>query len=203
MNKYVLIVILIAISGISLYSQDNSKDLITTSYNAESDKNYVLALEKMKALEMQDNNDAFYKLRIGWLLYLSGKYIESLSYYQESQKLNPSTDAKIGSVNCYVYLGLWNDAIKASSDILQSYPDNTDVLLKAGYAAFMKRDYNQAIDYYERVLSVNPYNFEATGYLLPAYFYSGNTIEARKHYQFLKKYYPESQSVKDFAQVLE
>jgi len=190
-------------SGLSLFAQTSSKDLITTSYSAEAANNYTLALEKMKALEVIDPNDAFYKLRIGWLLYLSAKYNESLSYYQKSNKLSPCVDAQIGIINCYLYLGNWNDAILLSKEILQTYPDYTDVLLKAGYAAYMKKEYNQSINYYLKALIVSPYSFEARGYLVAAYYYNGNNTEAKKHYQFLKRYYPASPSVKDFAKILE
>jgi tetratricopeptide (TPR) repeat protein len=203
MYRITLITTLLLISSLSILAQTNGKDLITASYSAESVNNYSLALEKMKALETQDTTDAFYKLRIGWLLYLSGKYNEALSYYQKSDKLNPCVDAQIGIVNCYLYLGLWNDAIAVSKDILQTYPDYADVLLKAGYAAYMKKEYAQAINYYQKALLVNPYSFEARGYLVPAYYYNGNINEAKKHYQFLKKYYPASLSVKDFAKVLD
>lgn len=201
--KKLTIIVLLLITGLTLMAQVNGQELITASYSAESTKNYTVALEKMKLLENYDKDDAFYKLRIGWLLYLSGKYSDALSYYQKSQKLSPCLDAQIGAINCDLYLGLWNDAISVSKDVLQIYPDNVDVLLKAGYAAYMKKDYNVAINYYLKTLIVNPYSFEARGYLVPAYYYNGNTNEAKRHYNFLKKYYPASLSVKDFAKVLE
>jgi tetratricopeptide (TPR) repeat protein len=157
----------------------------------------------MKALEATDATDPFYKLRIGWLLYLSGKYTDALSYYQKSMKLSPSVDAQIGTINCYLYLGKWNEAISVSKEILQIYPDYTDVLLKAGYASYMKKEYGSSINYYQKALIVSPYSFEAHGYLVAAYYYNSNIPEAKKHYQFLKKYYPASVSVKDFAKVLE
>ncbi len=203
MHKVTFIIILIAISGLSLFAQTTAKDLISASYSAESANNYPLALEKMKALEIQDTTDAFYKLRIGWLLYLSGKYNESLAYYQKSLKISPCVDAQIGIVNCYLYLGMWNDAISLCKEVLTTYPDYTDVLLKAGFAAYMKKEYNQSINYYLKALIVSPYSFEARGYLVAAYYYNGNNTEAKKHYQFLKRYYPASPSVKDFAKILE
>jgi len=203
MYRIILITILLIIASFSLLAQNNGKDLISASYSAETAKNYTLALEKMKALEAQDTTDAFYKLRIGWLYYLSGKYSESLSYYKKSLKLSPCVDAQVGIVNCYLYLGSWNDAISLCKEILTTYPDYTDVLLKAGFAAYMKKEYNQSINYYLKAIIVNPYSFEARGYIVAAYYYNGNNNEAKKHYQFLKKYDPSSPAVKDFAKVLE
>jgi len=199
--RFVLLFLLIIFS-VGLVSQTKTNDLISSSYVLEASRNYQAALGKMKTLEKNDKNDAFYKLRIAWLNYLLMKYKDALEYYQKSYKEEPSLDAQEGMVNCYVAMGSWNDAILQASDILVTYPYYVNVLLKAGYASYMRKDYTQAIVFYKRVLAISPYSFEARGYLLASCYYNNNIPEAKKQYQFLLKYYPASIFVRDFSKHL-
>jgi tetratricopeptide (TPR) repeat protein len=175
------------------------KDAITTSYTAETAGNYTTALEPMKTLEAADLNDPFYKLRLGWLYYNLGKYNDAATYYQKSIKLLPSQDGYEGLANCYLALGLWNETITTCDTVLKSDPAQWIFMLKAGYAQYQKKQYKSAIDYYQRAIKVQPFNFEARGYLIAANYYDNNLVEAKKHWVTRKKYYPASVFVTDFA----
>jgi len=203
MKHSLLLIILVMLAIACLSAQQNTAAPIQNSYSAETAGNYAGALDIMKTLETADNNDPFYKLRIGWRYYCQGKYNDAMGYYQKSLKLESSPDAYEGLANCYLALGYWNEAITTANNLLKDNPFNTNALLKAGYAMYMKKEYKSAEDYYLRVIKVNPFNFEARAYLIGSYYYDNNPQEAKKHYQTLKKYCPTSPFVTDFTKVFE
>jgi tetratricopeptide (TPR) repeat protein len=199
--KVILMLALITISGLLAQTQGTSN--IEKSYAAEKTGNYTGAIELMKTLESSDANDPYFKLRLGWLYYSSAKYNEAIGYYQKSLAIKASADGYEGLVNCYLALGLWNDVIARSDDALKMYPSHYTFLLKAGYAMYMKMEYKAAIDYYQRVLTINPYNYEARGYLINSNYYYNDRVEAKKQWLVMKKYYPDSAFVIDWVKTFE
>ena len=194
-----ILVMILAITALAA----QHKFSITDSYNAETAKNYTRSLEIMNALAATDSNDEFYQLRIGWLNYLNGKYPEALKSYQNSNRLGSSLDAQIGILNCQLALGKWNDSLEQANNILKIYPQSTIVLVKAAYAAYMKQEYKMASDYYIRYIKVSPWDMDVRGYLVNNLYLAKETVEAKKHYQKLKKYAPESPIVKEYAKIFE
>ncbi len=203
MRNYLLITMLLILT-MNLFSAEVAENsTIQKSYTAESMGNFTGAIELMKTLEATDLNDPFYKLRLGWLYYNTAKYDDAISYYQKSIKLLPSQDAYEGLANCYLALGLWNEVIQTAETVLKEDSAQWVFMLKAGYAMYQKKEYKSAITYYQNVLKIQPFNFEGRGYLIGAYYYDNNRVEAKKHWSTLKRYYPASQFVTDFAKAFE
>jgi tetratricopeptide (TPR) repeat protein len=198
MKTTVIAMILCLLSGVML---GQGKSTITDSYNAETAKNYTRALQIMAEIAATDTNDDFYQLRIGWLQYLLGKYNEAIKSYTKSNTIAHSLDAQTGIVNCQLALGKWDDARELADQILKSYPQNTVILGKAAYAAYMKQDYAGAASYYLSIIRITPWDMEIRGYLVNNLYLSKDTENARKHYVLLKKYYPESLIVKEYAKI--
>jgi tetratricopeptide (TPR) repeat protein len=178
------------------------KSTITDSYNAETAKNYTRALQIMEEIAATDTTDEFFPLRIGWLQYLLGRYSDAIISYTKSNNIAHSLDAQTGIVNCQLALGKWDNARDLADQILKSYPQNAVILGKAAYAAYMKQDYRGAADYYLAILKTSSYDMEIRGYLVNNLYLAKDVENARKHYQKLKKYYPDSPIVKEYAKVL-
>jgi tetratricopeptide (TPR) repeat protein len=178
------------------------KHTITDSYNAESARNYSRALEIMRALASTNGQDEFYILRIAWLQYLLGNYGDALKDYQKSNSIYPSLDAQIGILNCQLALAKWTEARAFADGILKQYPQSTAVMGKAAYAAYMKQDYRAAADYYLDMIEITPWDMEVRGYLVNNLYLAKDVSNAKKHYQKLLKYYPESSIVKEYATLL-
>jgi len=89
-----------------------------------------------------------------------------------------------------------------SDQILKSYPQSTTILAKAAYAAYMRQDYAGAAGYYAQIIKISPWDMEIRGYLVNNLYLSKDVENARKHYQKLKKYYPDSPIVKEYAKTL-
>ncbi|MCK9308925.1 MAG: tetratricopeptide repeat protein [Candidatus Cloacimonetes bacterium] len=198
MKTTIIVMILCLLSGVML---GVGKSTITDSYNAETAKNYTRALQIMEEIAATDTNDDFYQLRIGWLQYLLGKYNEAIKSYTKSNTIAHSLDAQTGIVNCQLALGKWDDARELADQILKSYPQNSVILGKAAYAAYMKQDYAGAASYYLSIIRITPWDMEIRGYLVNNLYLSKDTENARKHYVLLKKYYPESLIVKEYAKI--
>lgn len=190
---------LILITGLSLAQGPVS---ITDSYNAETAKNYTRALQIMEDLSAKEPNDDFYALRIAWLQYLLGRYNDAIKNYQKSNNISHSLDAQTGILNCQLALGKWDEARALADQILKSYPQNTVIMGKAAYAAYMKQQYRDVADYYLAILKVTPWDMEARAYLVNNLYQAKDIEAAKKQYQLLKKYYPESAMVKEYAKVL-
>ncbi|HQP63184.1 MAG TPA: tetratricopeptide repeat protein, partial [Candidatus Cloacimonas sp.] len=189
MKQFILSCLLILVAGFLL---GQGKASITDSYNAETARNYTRALQIMEDLNTSDPNDEFYILRIAWLQYLLGRYNDSLKNYQKSNNIFPSLDAQTGILNCQLALGLWNDAHNQAEQILKKFSQNIVVLSKAAYATYMLQNYRATADYYQRIINISPWDMEARGYLVNNLYLAKDIENARKHYQILIKYAPDS-----------
>jgi len=195
MKKYLIIFLLLWVSlGFA-----KGKSTITDSYNAETAKNYTRALQIMNELREDDPNDEFYLLRTAWLQYLLGSYKEAEQNYSKSNQIFHSLDAQTGILNCYLALGKWNDAQALADQILKSYPQNPIILSKAAYASYMKQDYRATADYYLEIIKIMPWDMESRGYLVNNLYLAKDVDNARKHFNILKKYYPDSPMVKEYS----
>ena len=198
MKQCILSCLLILVAGFLL---GQGKASITDSYNAETARNYARALQIMEDLNTTDPNDSFYNLRIAWLQYLLGRYNDSLKNYQKSYNIFPSLDAQTGILNCQLALGLWNDAHIQAEQILKKYPQNMLVLGKAAYATYMLQDYQATANYYQRIIDIFPWDMESRGYLVNNLYLAKDIENARKHYQILKKYAPDSAMAKEYSNI--
>lgn len=198
MKQFILSCLLILVAGFLL---GQGKASITDSYNAETARNYTRALQIMEDLNTSDPNDEFYILRIAWLQYLLGRYNDSLKNYQKSNNIFPSLDAQTGILNCQLALGLWNDAHNQAEQILKKFSQNIVVLSKAAYATYMLQNYRATADYYQRIINISPWDMEARGYLVNNLYLAKDIENARKHYQTLKKYAPDSAMAKEYSKI--
>ena len=198
MKQFILSCLLILVAGFLL---GQGKASITDSYNAETARNYTRALQIMEDLNTSDPNDEFYILRIAWLQYLLGRYNDSLKNYQKSNNIFPSLDAQTGILNCQLALGLWNDAHNQAEQILKKFSQNIVVLSKAAYATYMLQNYRATADYYQRIINISPWDVEARGYLVNNLYLAKDIENARKHYQTLKKYAPDSAMAKEYSKI--
>ena len=199
MKKYLFIALMLIVASLSLAQGPVT---ITDSYNAETAKNYTRALQIMDELNAKDPDDEFYLMRTAWLQYLLGRYSDAIKNYQKSNNLAHSLDAQTGIVNCQLALGKWDEARALADQILKSYPQNTVIMGKAAYAAYMKQAYRDVADYYLAILKITPWDMEARGYLVNNLYLAKDIEAAKKQYKLLKKYYPESSMVKEYAKVL-
>lgn len=176
---------------------------IQNSYLAETEGDYAQAITHMQKLLQEEPTEVFYTMRTAWLYYLLGSYPQALALYQQSLSRLDHLDAHLGIINCQLALGQWDQALASSQKILPAHSQNTVLLSKAAYAAYMKEAYGTAADYFGLIIAISPWDLENRGYWVNNLYLSGNLSEAKKEYRILKKYAPESQIVLELQGVLD
>lgn len=198
MSKHILLSLLILFSLQFLLAT-----AIQDSYLAELSGDYAQAITHMQKLLQDDPTEVFYSMRTAWLYYLLGSYPQALELYQQSLTRLDHLDAHLGIINCQLALGQWDQALASSQRILPTNSQNTNLLAKAAYAAFMNKAYGTAADYFGYIVAISPWDLENRGYWVNNLYLSGNLPEAKKQYRILKKYHPDSLIVAELQGALD
>lgn len=149
-------------SAISLQSQDYKKiiDAFNTSYQKEASGNYTEAVKALKAV--YDTKSYEINLRIGWLLYNAGRYNESAEYYSKAIELMPyAIEPKMGLAYPLSAMEKWTDLEKQYLKILEICPNYSVALYKMGLICYYRKDYDQAARYFEKVVNLFPFDYDA------------------------------------------
>lgn len=162
----------------SAQNQDAILKAFTKSYELEKKADYTTAISTMK--EVYDKTSYEINLRLGWLSYEAGQYKESLTYYQLAEEIMPySLEAKLGYAYPDAALGNMDDVISLYQKILADDPKNISVNYKLGYVYYDKKDYQNALKYFEKVVNLYPFGYD--GLLMYAWtnYQLGKTREAQ------------------------
>ncbi|MDD4224188.1 MAG: tetratricopeptide repeat protein [Candidatus Cloacimonetes bacterium] len=176
---------------------------ITESYQAEASGEYDTALAIMRELQSAEPADAFYQVRVAWLLYLQGNYGDAVSAYEAALRLRDSLDAQLGRLNSLLALGRYSEALQHSRAQIRLHPENTDLLGKGAYSAYMLKDYSTAAEFFARIAELYPWDMENRAYLMNNLYLNEQEAAAREQYQFLKKYYPQSTLLPNYQRIFE
>ena len=192
MSLLVMAVLLLMIT-IPISAQTTDSELIYKSYRAEYEKNFTEAINMTLALEKKHSRDYFYKLRVAWLYYSTGQYIEAEKFYKKAQSVNSqSLEPLSGLMNCAYAIGLWSQVIEYGGQILQTDPLNSYALSSVAFAYFSQKNYSSAIALYTKILKYYPADLTARGYLGWSYHYAGDDRAARTEFETLLRYSPEN-----------
>ncbi len=130
------------------------------SYVFEGKAEYSKAVDAMK--KVYDEKSYEINLRTGWLLYMSGLFTESTTYYQRAINLLPlSIEARLGYVNPAAALGNWDMVKTQYEEILKIDPLNSVVNYRMGNIYYGKKDYSSAVKYFEKVVNLFPFDYDS------------------------------------------
>lgn len=131
-----------------------------TSYTSENAGEYKQALDVLKAV--YDEKSYELNLRLGWLNYLSGMFVESSAFYQKAMKLKPyAIEPKLGYVYPLSALGYWDQVKKQYTEILEIDPQNTLANYRFGQLLYGKGDYAGALKLFEKVVNLYPFDYDS------------------------------------------
>lgn len=158
-----IMVTAILLFTISLSGQTNLKavqDAFETSYAFETKGNYPDALSSMKAVYQESSYEI--NLRLGWLNYFAGSFIESTACYQKAMSLKPyAIEAKFGYVLPQAALGNWDLVIRTYEEILLIDPQNTQANYRMGSIYYGRQDYAKAEKFLEKVVNLYPFDYDS------------------------------------------
>ena len=155
-----IIIGIILVSGQTFATaQDNVIKAFGESYKLEKEGKNKEALEAMK--RVYDENSYEINLRLGWLAYLSGKFTESISYYNNAiGKLPMSVEARLGIVLPLSAMGNWNQIIDQYNKILSIDPQNSLVNYRMGVIYYERKQYDKAESYLKKVINLYPFDHD-------------------------------------------
>ncbi|MFN8276591.1 MAG: tetratricopeptide repeat protein [Chitinophagales bacterium] len=129
------------------------------SYTAENAKQYEKAGEALRTVYQEGNYEL--NLRLGWLMYLQGKYIESQKYYEKAISVQPrSIEAKFGLVYPLAAGQKWDEVLKQYEAILQIDPLQPTTLYRMALLYYNRQQYTMAKRYADSYLQTYPFNFD-------------------------------------------
>jgi tetratricopeptide (TPR) repeat protein len=101
---------------------------------------------------------------LGVLHYQAGDKDRARVHYEKAVQLNPenTTFQKNLADFYYVELGLVEDALRIYVRILESHPEDVETLLITGHICVSLQKFDDAQDFYHRVLEIEPWNSDAS-----------------------------------------
>lgn len=156
-----LIMVIIANIAMAQTSQNYKTQMqaFQDSYTHETAGEYKLALDDLKAV--YDEKSYELNLRIGWLNYLTGMFVESSAFYQKAMRLKPyAIEAKLGYVFPISALGYWDQVKKTYLEIIEIDPQNTLANYRYGQLLYGKGDYAGALKLFEKVVNLYPFDYD-------------------------------------------
>jgi len=163
----------------STASQDkNLASAFSQSENFESQKDYKSAMEAMN--KVYDESSYETNLRLGWLNYEAGEYAKSETYYKKAIDLMPySIEPRLGYATVANALSNANDLITQYSKVLEIDPQNSYANYWIGMVYYNKKDYQTALKYFEKVMSLYPFDYDGLNMCAWTKYQLGKTAEAK------------------------
>lgn len=191
MMRAIILIPLVFLTLIQLaHAQDDLTEAFRKSYYSETYQKYDEAIESIKLVYQSDSY--VINLRLGWLAYANGDYIESKRYYEKAIELESnSIEARLG----YAYP--LNDLLD-----IESLKANYEVILKidplhslANYRLaliyYNQKNFNKAIKYLETTVSLYPFDYDSLVLMAAINVGLGNIEAAKTNYRLALLYYPE------------
>lgn len=196
--KKILFAALVAFFSLNtLYSQEGSlQEAFNNSYTLEYNGEYMKAVQAIN--KEYDEKSYGTNLRAGWLNYLAGLYIESQNYYKKAIALKPnSIEAKLGYIYPATALGNMDQVIAQYKKILEIDPQNSTANYQMGLIFYDKKDFQSAYNYFEKVVNLYPFGYDALLMYAWSNFQLGKNKEAKILFKNALLLSPYSQSAID------
>ncbi|MDD4085618.1 MAG: tetratricopeptide repeat protein [Bacteroidales bacterium] len=167
---------------IQAQSFDKQMTAFENSYRFEENGKYNEAIQEI--LNIYDENSYEHNLRLAWLNYVSGRFTESLPYYQKCFTLKPlAIEARFGYINPAAALGNWTQVENQYQEILRIDPQNTLANYRMALLAYGREDYMTSLRYLNKVINLYPFDYDTVILLAWTELKLGKLREARVMFQ--------------------
>ncbi len=130
------------------------------SYEAEKTGKYAQAISELKKVYKAE--DYFANIRMGWLYYLSRQHAEAEKFYLNAIRLKPySIEARFGIVKPYSATEQWEKVKQQYHQILKIDPQNTVANYWLGVIYYNRKDYQNAVKLFEKVVNLYPLDYDS------------------------------------------
>jgi tetratricopeptide (TPR) repeat protein len=166
LKRLVFTALLVIIAGLWQIKAQNSSALQTAfdqSYIFETSAQYAKAAEVLKTVYSEKAYEI--NIRLGWLLYKNGSYLESATYYLKAITIMPNAiEARLGYVLPESAMGNYDKVIEQYTEILKIDPQNASVNYSMGLIYYNRTDYKTAYKYLEKAASLYVFDYDITLY---------------------------------------
>ena len=136
-----------------------SREAFAKSLTNEMEGKYSQGIAALKKVYDKDHYEM--NMRLGWLSYLGGFFIESETYYRRAVTLHPySIEARFGTVYPLSGLGHWDQIVELYNQILELDPLNYTALYRMGSISYGRKRYKEALKYLDPLLNLYPMDAE-------------------------------------------
>lgn len=180
-NLRTLMISLVFATGMlhmSAQSQSVRQSSFYKSYEYEKSSNYLSAIKELSAIYKPE--DYFVNIRMGWLYYLQKQYAESIKFYEKAITLKPyAIEAKFGLIKPLSATENWEKVKNQYIQILKIDPQNTVASYWLGVIYYNRKDYQNAVKLFEKVVNLYPLDYDSVIMLAWTKLYLGKTAEAK------------------------
>jgi tetratricopeptide (TPR) repeat protein len=148
------------------------------SYSSELGGNYVQAVSQIKSVYQAVNYSM--NARLGWLLFLSKQYTESVTYYDKAIKLKPyAIEVRFGMIKALNALESWDKVKEQYEAILKIDAQNTTSLYWLGVLLYNRKDFDNAAKNFEKIVNLYPMDYGSVIMLGWTKLYQGKKADAK------------------------
>jgi len=178
------------------------KDAFQQSYIQEATGEVLAAANSLK--EVYDEKSYEINLRLGWLSYQAGNFTESVAYYNKAINIMPyAIEPRFGIVYPGAAMGNWTMVMAQYEKILEISPNNSIAMHRIGLIYYGREDFETAKKYFDKVVNLYPFDYNALTMLGWANFRLGNYRQARVLFQKALLHTPSGTSALEGLDMLE
>jgi tetratricopeptide (TPR) repeat protein len=185
LRHYILLFLLsmmIPATTVSGQSFTETKNAFQQSYIQEATGETSGAITSLKNVYSEKSYEV--NLRLGWLSYQAGSFTESTAYYNRAIDLMPyAIEPRFGVVYPGAAMGNWTMVMSQYEKILEISPNNSIAMHRLGLILYGKADYESSRKYFEKVVNLYPFDYDALSMLAWSHFKLNNFREAKVLFQ--------------------
>jgi tetratricopeptide (TPR) repeat protein len=156
------------------------------SLTAETNRDYDSALSQIAAYQTSGGNPFLANLRLAWLSYLKRDYTSAAKYYNEAERLQPSSiNPLLGLLNVSEATGDTTEIQKAAANVLHIDPLNYQAQMVSAMQQYTAKNYAMALATYHRVLTYYPDDMTALSGEAWSLYYLGQLDKAEADFKIL------------------
>jgi tetratricopeptide (TPR) repeat protein len=152
------ILTLVGMSHLSAQTDSKIQSAFSESYRAEQNSSYAAAISAIKPIYQGDNYSI--NARMGWLLFLTKEYTESVTYYEKAIKLKPyAIEARFGLIKALNAIQSWDKVKEQYEAILKIDDQNTTSRYWLGVLYYNRKDFENAAKNFEKIVNLYPMDY--------------------------------------------
>jgi tetratricopeptide (TPR) repeat protein len=155
---FIAIVSTLAIGELRAQTDTKIQEAFAKSYRSELAGNFNVSVSEVRSVYQTENYSM--NARLGWLLFLSKQYTESVNYYDKAIKLKPyAIEARFGMIKALNALESWDKVKEQYETILRIDNQNTTSLYWLGVLLYNRGDYGNAAKNFEKIVNLYPMDY--------------------------------------------